>query len=240
VPRAVREFWEGFDPDRMDGTVVGLGRKPALIAAAEIAEPLLAREEIVVADFGCGTGQLSVHVGTRRIVGVERSPALAARAARRMDRIALAELSALPFPAGTFHASFLLFVLDDYEEKGPIVSEVVRTLRRGATLVIAAYSPLDQHMGYLGGRESIRPKPGTLQVWLKDLQGLCELLADHDCRVTHRERIPSRYHADPEEYAARVAARQGVSMDEAQELMCEAGITELVRREFLLVTAIRG
>jgi hypothetical protein len=95
-------------------------------------------------------------------------------------------------------------------------------------------------MGYLGGPESIRPEPGTLRVWLEDLQGLGELLAAHDCRVTRRERIPSRYHADPEEYAERVAARQGVSMDEAQELMREAGITELVRREFLLVTAIRA
>ncbi|MFQ5810742.1 MAG: hypothetical protein ACE5JM_14095, partial [Armatimonadota bacterium] len=92
---AVREFWDEFDPERMDQTVVGLGRRPALVRAAQIAEPLLARATTLAADFGCGTGQLSLHAGTRRIVGVERAPVLAARAATRMDHVAMGELSAL-------------------------------------------------------------------------------------------------------------------------------------------------
>jgi SAM-dependent methyltransferase len=239
MPGTVQEFWGEFDPDRMDRTVVGLGRKPALVRAAQIAEPLLAQDTTLAADFGCGTGQLSLHAGTRRIVGVERAPSLAARAAARLDRITMGDLSALPLAADTFDLGFLLFVLDDYGDKRPIVSEVLRTLKPGATLVLAAYSPVDQHMGYLGGPEHLRPAPGTLRVWLEHLPGLCRLLESNGSRVTRKERIGSRYRVDQQEFSQRVARRQGVSPDVARELMRAAGITEWVRRELLLVSAAK-
>jgi len=239
LPDPVREFWAHFRPDRLDRAVTGLGRKPALVRAAALAAPLLARDTATAADFGCGTGQLSLHAGTRRILGVERAPVLAVRAATRMDHVAMAELCELPLAADTFDVGFLLFVLDDYGDKRPILAEVLRTLKPGGTLVLAAYSPRDQHMGYLGTNAPVRPQPGTLRVWLEDIPGLRRLLRQHDCQVTHGERISSGYRVNANEFAERVARRQGVCLGVARDLVRDAGITDRVRREFLVLSGVK-
>ena len=236
---AVREFWDRFSPDRLDRAVTRLGREPALVRAAEVAAPLLARCSTVAADFGCGTGQLALHAGTRRIIGIERAPALAARAATCMHEVAVADLRQLPFPDQVFNLGFLLFVLDDYRDKHRIVSEVVRTLRHAGTLVLAAYSPADQHMGYLGSSGRIRPQAGILRVWLQDAPALGRLLRQYRCRVTHTEHISSSYHVDADQFADRVARRQGVSPATARRLVRHANITDTVRRQFILLTAVK-
>ncbi len=239
MPDPVREFWAHLSPDRLDRAVTGLGRKPALVRAAALAAPLLARDTATAADFGCGTGQLSLHAGTPRILGVERAAVLAVRAATRMDHVAIAELRQLSFPAEAFDVGFLLFVLDDYPDKGPIVSEALRTLKPGSTLVLAAYSPRDQHMGYLGSNAPVRPQPGTLRVWLEDIPGLRRLLRQHGCCVTHGERISSGYRVNANEFAERVARRQGVCLGVARDLVRDAGITDWVRREFLVLSGVK-
>jgi SAM-dependent methyltransferase len=99
-----------------------------------------------VIDVGCGEGRAArelVNLGYQRIVGVERSPTLAAAAAAASPEapILIGDAAALPVAdasAGLVLACMSLLDVDDFTGA---VSEIGRVLRPGGTLCLAVVHP---------------------------------------------------------------------------------------------------
>ena len=101
-----------------------------------------------VLDVGCGTGTGLVRYAARgcAVTGVDISPAMLARARRRLGAAAelqLAPATALPYPAGRFDlvlASLMLHELDA-ATRDAVVSEVLRVLRPGGAVLVTEFHP---------------------------------------------------------------------------------------------------
>jgi ubiquinone/menaquinone biosynthesis C-methylase UbiE len=103
---------------------------------------LLSRE-LIVADLGCGTGQvasiLSEHVA--RVIAIDSSAAMLKAARRRLANrpnveLLRGELDALPLQDASCDAAMLLLVLTYIPDILPVLTEARRILRPGGKLVI--------------------------------------------------------------------------------------------------------
>ena len=83
-----------------------------------------------VLDAGSGEGQYADHFGPQRYCGVDLAVGDAAWDYGRLD--AIADLTALPFPADTFDAAIHIVTLEHVREPGAVVRELARTLARRA------------------------------------------------------------------------------------------------------------
>ena len=99
--------------------------------------------DLVVADLGCGTGDLTARLArqVRRVIGVDRSAAMLRAARRRvegLDGVELhrADLETLPVEAGRCDAALLVLALSYVPEPGPVLAEAARVLRPGGVLVV--------------------------------------------------------------------------------------------------------
>jgi ArsR family transcriptional regulator len=118
-------------------------------------------ESAVVADLGCGTGQvaeaLAPFVG--QVIGVDASPTMLKAAGKRLagyDHVELraGTLEALPIEGGTLDAAVMILVLHHVAVPGAAVAEAARTLKPGGRLVIVDMLPHDRdeyraQMGHL-------------------------------------------------------------------------------------------
>ncbi|HTN52197.1 MAG TPA: metalloregulator ArsR/SmtB family transcription factor [Anaeromyxobacter sp.] len=96
-----------------------------------------------VADLGCGTGALTAELAphVRRVIAVDRSPAMLRAARRRtepLENVELheADLAALPLETGRCDAALLVLVLAYLEEPTSVLREAARILRPGGRLVV--------------------------------------------------------------------------------------------------------
>ena len=89
-----------------------------------------------VLDAGSGEGQYRHHFARQRYCGIDLAVGDAAWDYSRID--ALADLTALPFPAGTFDAAVHIVTIEHLKEPGRALAEIARTLAPGGTLLIAA------------------------------------------------------------------------------------------------------
>jgi ArsR family transcriptional regulator len=130
--------------------------------------------EWVVADLGCGTGQvtaaLAAHV--RRVLGVDQSAAMLKAARRRTGALKNVELKqgsleALPLAAGACDGALLLLALTYVEDPGAVLCEAARILRPGGRLVV---TDLLRH-----DREEFRREMGQLRLGF-DTQEMDRLL----------------------------------------------------------------
>jgi ArsR family transcriptional regulator len=117
-----------------------------LYGAAFAQEALLAivPRGLVVADLGCGTGDLTArlarHVG--RVVAVDRSAAMLKAARRRVEglqnvELHRADLEELPLDDASCDAALLVLALTYVAEPGRVLAEVARILRPGGAAVVA-------------------------------------------------------------------------------------------------------
>jgi ubiquinone/menaquinone biosynthesis C-methylase UbiE len=99
----------------------------------------------LVLDLGCGPGPVSAHLAglELRIVGVDLSPAMLARARRETGEPALAcaDLRHLPFPPAAFEGVVAYYSLQHVPRArlGSALTEARRVLRPGGLLVLAMH-----------------------------------------------------------------------------------------------------
>lgn len=122
--------------DRLRGELYGR-------AFSQTALRALLPPDWVVADLGCGTGQvvadLAPHVA--RVVGVDQSAAMLKAARRRtahLENVELhqGDLMALPLDAGACDAALVLLALTYVAEPGRALAEMARVLKPGGRAVV--------------------------------------------------------------------------------------------------------
>lgn len=105
----------------------------------------------VVADLGCGTGQvvatLAPHV--KQVIGVDFSDAMLRAARRRtagLDNVDLrrGQLESLPISSETCNAALMVLVLTYVSDPAVVLSEMARILKPGGSAVIVDLLPHDR------------------------------------------------------------------------------------------------
>jgi ArsR family transcriptional regulator len=122
--------------DRMRAELYGTSFSAAALLA-------LVPEHWVVADLGCGTGEVTAALAQQvaRVVGVDQSAAMLKAAARRTAGLANVELRQgaledLPIQDDACDAALLVLVLSYTSDPGRILGELTRILRPGGRAVI--------------------------------------------------------------------------------------------------------
>ncbi len=134
------------------------GARPELFALLGLLDP-----SSVVADLGCGTGQLAEAVApfVRRVIAVDESAAMLRAARTRLRGVPNAEvrhgtLEALPVDARSVHLAVMSLVLPYVAVPARALAEARRVLRPGGRLLIVDMLPHE--------REEYRQTMG--HVWL--------------------------------------------------------------------------
>jgi ArsR family transcriptional regulator len=107
--------------------------------------------DYVVADLGCGTGQVSAALAphVKQVIAVDNSAAML-KAARKQTAdfanvdLRRGELTELPIEAGTCDAALLLLVLSYVPDPATALGEMTRVLRPGGKAVIVDLLPHDR------------------------------------------------------------------------------------------------
>jgi ArsR family transcriptional regulator len=133
----------------------------------------LLQAEWVVADLGCGTGQLAEQLAARvgRVIAIDDSTAMLDAARQRLaalDNVELhaASLEHLPLVDGSVDLAFIVLVLHHLAEPAPAVREAGRVLRPGGRLVIVDMLP-HEHAEYrdLMGHQWLGFDRNTVEAW---------------------------------------------------------------------------
>jgi SAM-dependent methyltransferase len=94
-------------------------------------------------DAGAGEGQYAHYFKRKRYYGVDLAVGDAAWDYGKLD--VLADLTALPFRAGAFHAAINVVTLEHLREPGRALTEIARTLEPGGRLLLAAPHEWEVH-----------------------------------------------------------------------------------------------
>jgi ArsR family transcriptional regulator len=119
------------------------GERVELVALLGLLDP-----ELVVGDFGCGTGAMTAALApfVRRVVAVDASEEMLAAARERLAGAANVELragevEALPVADGELDAALLVLVLHHLAEPRAALAEAARALRPGGRLIVVDMLP---------------------------------------------------------------------------------------------------
>jgi SAM-dependent methyltransferase len=96
-----------------------------------------------VLDAGAGEGRYRRFFSAQRYCGVDLAVGDAAWDYSKLD--AVADLTRLPFPDGTFAAALHIVTLEHLPEPGRALAEIARTLAPGGTLLVAAPQDWEIH-----------------------------------------------------------------------------------------------
>ena len=184
--------------DRYDETRGG-ERRGQLIAAEM--EPYLAGAARVL-EVGVGTGIMAAALGRlgRAVVGVDISGEMLSRAHDRLgSRVARADGHALPMPAASIDATYLVWVLHLVAEPTVVVAECARALAPGGRLLVVAGHPRIERA------EDMTPHHNALNALRKSRRDTAEAIAQWATaagleRVVYRE-LEETFHQAPAEYA---------------------------------------
>ncbi len=108
-------------------------------------------DDYVVADLGCGTGQiterLSQHVG--KVIAVDNSAAMLKAARKRLGErsnveLHRAQVESLPIESSSCDAALLVLVLTYVEDPAVVLKEISRILKSGGKLIVVDLLPHDR------------------------------------------------------------------------------------------------
>lgn len=145
----------------------------------------------VVADLGCGTGQLlhALAPYVRRAIGVDNTPAMLNAAGKRLAHeknveLLQGDLEALPIESGSVDAAISVLALSYVAEPSHCVAEMARILKVGGRAVIVDVTQHD--------REEFRVSMGQSRLGFDD-PSMTQLLKDtglKSIRVAHLPPAP--------------------------------------------------
>ena len=117
--------------------------------------------DYVVADLGCGTGNLTAELAphVKQVIGIDNSAAMLKAARKRtagLENVDLrkGDLSAVPIETGCCDAAMLVLALTYVAEPSIVIGELARILRPGGRCVIVDLLPHD--------REDFRRQTGQM------------------------------------------------------------------------------
>jgi SAM-dependent methyltransferase len=135
-----------------------------------------------ILDAGAGEGQYAHYFAHQRYCGVDLAVGDIAWDYSRLD--ALADLTALPFRAGTFEAAINLVTLEHLPEPALALAEIARTLTPGGRLLIAAphewevhQAPHDYFRYTRFGLQHLLEKSGLEPIEIRAVGGYFRLVA---------------------------------------------------------------
>ncbi len=107
--------------------------------------------DCIVADLGCGTGQVAAELAgyVGRVIAVDNSPAMLRAARKRIGRLANVEirrgdLAALPIEQDLCDAALLILALTYVADPPAVLSEARRILKTSGKLVVVDLLPHDR------------------------------------------------------------------------------------------------
>ena len=149
-------------------------------AVAAFARALPAGVRIL--DAGSGEGQYAHYFARQRYCGVDLAVGDAAWDYSRLD--AVADLTSLPFRAGTFDAAIHMVTLEHLREPGLALAEIARVLAPGGRLLLAAphewevhQAPHDYFRYTRFGLQYLLEKAGLEPIEMRAVGGYFRLLA---------------------------------------------------------------
>ncbi len=146
------------EAERYDRTRGGDRRADAAAAAIERLLPAGAR---LLVDVACGTGIVTERLaGPRRVIGVDRSPGMIAKAASRLPcRAVVGDAGALPLAAGSVDAVVMIWLLHLVPDPERLVAEAERVLGPGGVLI----TTVDKNAGQFATASDVAELTGP--VW---------------------------------------------------------------------------
>jgi ubiquinone/menaquinone biosynthesis C-methylase UbiE/DNA-binding MarR family transcriptional regulator len=132
--------------------------------------------DYVVADLGCGTGNLTVEIAphVKQVIGVDGSAAMLKAAKKRaglFENIDLrkGDLSAVPIESATCDAALLVLALTYVPSPATVVGELSRILKPGGRGVIVDLLPHDrEEFRRQTGQMSLGLEPAAIESMMKD------------------------------------------------------------------------
>ncbi|HEX6388171.1 MAG TPA: class I SAM-dependent methyltransferase [Solirubrobacteraceae bacterium] len=159
-----------------------------------------------ILDLGCSSGALGAALKARdgcEVVGVERDPLFAERAAQRLDRVVVADLDApLPDDLGTFDCLIAADVLEHLRDPWGVLAQAVTRVEPGGYVVVSlpnirhwsALWTIARHGTFPRAAQGIFDATHLRWFTLADAIGLLEQ-AGVEHEAVHRQlRLGSHYH----------------------------------------------
>lgn len=152
-PQAAYSLWVKSYPPRPHNPLMELEHQTVLSLLPEV-------HGRTVLDAGCGTGRYLQELKARGafVIGMDLSAAMLARARTLSDRVARADLRALPFDAMSIDVVVCGLALGDLAELELALAEIARVLRPGGCVIYSVVHPVGEQQGWqrtfeTGGRQ---------------------------------------------------------------------------------------
>lgn len=136
--------WAPVYPPRAHNALMAIEQSAMLEALPEVAG-------LAVLDLGCGTGRYTRLLATRgaRVVSLDRSPEMLARAGPEARRRLRGDARRLPIAAHAFDLVVAGLMVGDVGELDVVVAEIARVLRPGGRAVYSDLHPAGVALGWM-------------------------------------------------------------------------------------------